>query len=181
MKTTTKTAVNSQGFSEAIVNMNINTSIDEAFNYLAPINLMHIFRGTALIPGIADTTIKEGWNKAGLSRTIIFKDGSTSQETLLTWDAPKSFSYKNEQFSSKILGSLLKRLEGNWLFTDLGKSTTNIIWTYTAIPTNWFAKIFVKFILIKAISNMLETALTIGATDLETGKLENGQFNKSSK
>src|SRR4051794_19158357 len=115
-----------QGFNkspETKIVMTINAQIDNAFNYIAPINLMHIFRGNALIPAIVDTSVKEGWNKAGLTRIISFKDGSTSQESLLTVQSPTSFSYKNEHFTSKVLASLLKRLEGEWLFTDLGNNT----------------------------------------------------------
>src|SRR5438309_1952849 len=100
-----------QGFKkspETKIVITINAQIDKAFNYIAPINLMHIFRGNAMIPAIVDTSVKEGWNKAGITRTIYFKDGSTSQESLLTVNAPVSFSYKNEHFTSKVLSALLK-------------------------------------------------------------------------
>ena len=58
---------------QTVVEMTVNAPIETAFHYIAPINLMHIFRGTALIPAIVDTSIKEDWNKAGLSRTIYFR------------------------------------------------------------------------------------------------------------
>ncbi len=93
--------------------MTVNASIDTQFHYIAPINLTHNFRGSALIPAIVDTSIKEGWDKVGLVRTIYFKDGSTSQKSLLTMEPPTSFSYKNEDFTSPILKSLLLRLVGN--------------------------------------------------------------------
>src|SRR3982751_4706861 len=101
-----------QKYPEIMVAVTIDSNIDQAFAYIAPINLMHIFRGNAMIPAIVDTSVKQGWNKAGLQRTVYFADGSTSQESLLTVNAPTSFSYKNEHFTSKILSALLKRLEG---------------------------------------------------------------------
>ncbi|MGS2765102.1 SRPBCC family protein [Sinomicrobium sp. M5D2P9] len=153
--------------------MTVNSDIDKAFHYIAPINLMHIFRGNAMIPAIVDTSVKQGWNKAGLRRTVYFADGSTSQETLLTVNAPTSFSYKNEQFTSKVLSALLKRLEGEWLFTDLRNNKTKIEWTYRTIPTNFLARIMVKLVLMKALKSMLKNALDIIKNDLETGKLEN--------
>lgn len=159
---------------ETTVVMTINAQIDKAFNYIAPINLMHILRGNAMIPAIVDTSVKQGWNKAGLSRTIYFKDGSTSQESLLTVEAPISFSYKNEHFTSKVLAMLLKRLEGEWLFTDLGNNVTKIEWTYRAVPTNVFARLMVKLVLMKAVRSMLQDALNIIKHDLETGDLKNG-------
>ena len=152
----------------------IDAKIDQAFDYIAPINLMHIFRGNTLIPAITDTSVKQGWNKAGLQRTVHFADGSTSQETLLTVDAPISFSYKNEWFTSKVLSMLLKRLEGEWLFTDLGNNMTKIEWTYRAVPTNLLAKLFVASVLMRAVSAMLGDALQIIKNDLESGELKAG-------
>ena len=174
MTTTYETVQSTKIFLETTVIMTVNSQIDKVFNYIAPINLMHIFRGSALIPAIIDTSIKEGWNKAGLVRTIYFKDGSTSQESLITMEAPKSFSYKNDHFTSKVLGFLLKRLEGKWLFTDLGNNKTKIDWTYKAIPTNSVTGFFVRLILIRAIHSMLVNALTIAINDLESGQLQGG-------
>ena len=154
--------------------MTVNSSIERAFNYIVPINLTHIFRGNALIPAIIDATIKQGWNKAGLQRTVYFADGSTSQESLLTVNAPASFSYKNEHFTSKVLSSLVKRVEGEWVFTDLGKQKTRIEWTYRAVPANFLARIVVKLVLPKALGSALKSALEIIKIDLETGILENG-------
>jgi len=159
---------------EIIVVVTIDSNIDQAFNYIAPINLMHIFRGNAIIPAIVDTSVKQGWDIAGLQRTVYFADGSTSQESLLTVNAPTSFSYKNEHFTSKILSALLKRMEGEWLFTDLGHGTTKIEWTYRAVPTNFFARLFVKLVLMKAVHTSLKDALAIIKNDLESGNLTAG-------
>lgn len=157
-----------------MVAVTIESNIDQAFNYIAPINLMHIFRGNAMIPAIIDTSVKQGWNQAGLQRAVYFADGSTSQESLLTVNAPTSFSYKNEHFTSKVLSALLKRLEGEWLFTDLGNNKTKIEWTYRAVPTNFFAGLFVKLALMRAVHAMLKDALAIIKNDLESGQLEKG-------
>jgi ribosome-associated toxin RatA of RatAB toxin-antitoxin module len=164
----------SANYPETKTEITINAQIDKAFHYIAPINLMHIFRGNAMIPAIVDTSVKEGWNKAGLKRTVFFKDGSTSQESLLTVNTPVSFSYKNENFTSKVLAALLKRLEGEWLFTDLGNGKTKIEWTYRAVPTNFFAKLFVRLVLMRAVRSMLKDAMDIIKNDLESGQLENG-------
>jgi hypothetical protein len=132
---------------------------------------MHILRGNAMIPAIIDTNVKQGWNKAGLQRTVYFADGSTPHERMLTVNAATSFSYRNEHFTSKVLSALLKRLEGEWLFTDLGNSRTKIEWTYRAVPANIFTRLVVKLILMKAVHTTLTDALAIITNDLETGQL----------
>jgi len=174
MATVNNTNQGSKNYPETKIVITINAQIDKAFKYIAPVNLMHIFRGNAMIPAIVDTSVKEGWNKAGLTRTVYFKDGSTSRESLLTVKTPVSFSYKNENFTSKVLAALLKRLEGEWLFTDLGNGKTKIEWTYRAVPTNFFAKLFVKLVLMKAVRSMLKDAMDIIKNDLESGQLEKG-------
>jgi hypothetical protein len=154
----------------------VKSPIDQAFHYIAPIYLPHIFPGAGPIAGIAGTSIDEGWTKAGLSRTIYFKDGTTSQETMLNWNAPTSFSYQNENFTSAILGSTMSRLEGDWLFTELDKDTTKIDWTYRAIPKNTLAKFFIRFVLMRFIKGMLQKAMDISKLDLETGNLVGAEF-----
>ena len=163
-------------YPQTTVIMTIKSSIDTTFNYIAPINLMHIFWGTGLIPGIVDTSIKEGWNKPGLVRIIHFEDGSTSQESLLTMNSPTSFSYKNDQFTTPMLKFLLKRIEGEWLFTDLGSGQTKIEWTYRAVPKNFMARAILKLVVMKQIRQMLTNALTIAKNDLESGNLDAGRF-----
>jgi hypothetical protein len=79
MKAQTTTPANSK-YPQTTVITFIKTPIDRAFNYIAPIYLPHIFPGAGLIPGIVNTSINGGWNQAGLTRTIYFADGSTSQK-----------------------------------------------------------------------------------------------------
>jgi hypothetical protein len=95
---------------------------------------------------------------------------------MLSWNAPTSFSYHNENFTSAILGSTMSRLEGDWLFTEVGKDTTRIEWTYRAIPKNIYAKFFIRFVLMRFIKGMLQKAMDISKRDLETGNLVGAQF-----
>ncbi len=179
MKTTSKETKGFKKSPEVTIVNTVNSQIDIAFNYIAPINVMHIFRGNSIIPAVVDTSIKRGWNKAGLQRTVQFKDGSSAKETLLTVNTPTSFSYKSEQFTSKVLKTLVKRFEGEWVFTDLGDQKTKIEWTYRAVPTNFFTRILVKSVLIKALGSVLQNAMNIIKSDLESGHTENGTTWKS--
>lgn len=175
MKAETTTPASSK-YPQTTVTTIVDAPIGQAFDYIAPIYLPHIFPGAGLIPGITDTSVREGWNKAGLTRTVYFADGSICQETMLTYNAPTSFSYKNEQFTSPVLGALMHRFEGEWLFTELGDGRTQIKWTYRTIPKNYFARLFVRAVLIRFFKKMLQQALDISKQDLETGDLVGAIF-----
>lgn len=175
METKTITPANRK-YPQVFVEAVVDAPIAQSFDYIAPIYLPHIFPGAGLIPGIQDTSINEGWNKAGLSRTVYFKDGTTARETMLTYNGPTSFSYKNEQFTSPILKALMHRFEGEWLFTALGDGKTKIEWIYRTIPKNIFAGLFIRMVLIRFFKRMLQQALAISKKDLETGNLVGARF-----
>ncbi|MEJ7558566.1 MAG: SRPBCC family protein [Pedobacter sp.] len=175
MNAQTTTSASSK-YPQTTVTAIVDAPIGQAFDYIAPIYLPRIFPGAGLIPGITNTSINEGWNKAGLSRTVYFADGSTSQETMLTHNAPTSFSYKNVNFTSPVLGALMSRLEGEWLFTKIDDDKTKIEWTYRTIPTNFFARIFIRVVLIRFFKQMLQQALDISKNDLETDNLAGAKY-----
>jgi len=157
----------------------INVPIDAAFNYIVPVDLSHIFKKYKSIAGITNTSIKEGWTKPGLVRIVYFEDGSTSKESLLTVVTNSSFSYKNEDFTSQ-LRFFAKRIEGDWIFTDLGNGQTKIEWTYKVVPKNFIARGLVNIILMKDINGLLNNALIILKDDLESGKYKNASSYKQS-
>jgi hypothetical protein len=146
--------------------MTINSPIDSAFSYIVPVDLSHIFKKYKNLPAITKTDETEKWISAGLTRTVYFEDGSTSKETLLTVVPHSSFSYKIENFTSQ-LRFLAKRIEGDWVFTDLGNEQTKIEWTYKIIPKNFFARGLINLVLLKNVKGLLTSALTILKTDLE--------------
>jgi hypothetical protein len=162
----------SSKYPQTTVVTTINVPVDISFDYIVPVDLSRIFKGYKFIAGINRTSIKEGWRKPGLTRTIFFEDGTTSRETLLTVIPPTSFSYKNEEFTST-LRFLTERIEGNWTFTDLGHNQTEIEWTYRVIPKNMLTRILIKAFLLGVIHGMLAQALRILKSDLESGEYKN--------
>ena len=152
--------------SQLTVAANVKGSIETVFNYIVPIDLSHIFKGTRLIPGIHETSLDEGWNKPGLTRTIYFTDGSTSRESLLTVVPNRSFSYQNDHFTST-LRFLVQRIEGDWIFTDLGEGQVGILWTYKVVPLNAVGRLVVNLVLMKELKAMLVAALETIKKDLE--------------
>jgi len=159
-------AQSKKNVSQAKVVMIINVPIDRAFNYIVPVDLPHIFKKYKNLPAIIKTDETEKWIKAGLTRTVYFEDGSTSKETLLTVIPHSSFSYKIEDFTSQ-LRFLAKRIEGDWIFTDLGNGQTQIIWTYKIVPKNFLARGLINLALLNNIQGLLTNASTILKADLE--------------
>ena len=159
-------AQNSKKVPQTKIVMTINAPIDSAFNYIVPVDLSHIFKKYKNLPAITKTDEQEKWIKAGLTRTVYFEDGSTSKETLLTVVPHTSFSYRIENFTSQ-LRFLAKRVEGDWIFTDLGNGQTKIEWTYKIVPKNFFARGLINLALLKNVKGLLINALTILKTDLE--------------
>jgi hypothetical protein len=152
--------------------MTISSPIDTAFGYIVPVKLSRIFKKYKRFPAITKTNETELWNKAGLTRTVYFEDGITANESLITVETNKSFSYKIEKFTSS-LRKLAKRIEGEWLFTDLSNGQTKIEWTYKIIPKNGFTRILIKWFVLKDLKVLLNNALTILKEDLENGEYKN--------
>lgn len=152
--------------SQVKITMSINSITDTAFGYVVPVKLAHIFKRYKRFPAITKTNESELWNKSGLTRTVYFEDGTTAQESLISVEPSKSFSYKIENFTSS-LRKLVKRVEGEWLFTDLGNGQTKIEWTYKLIPKNSLTKIVIKWFVLKDLKLLLTNALTILKQDLE--------------
>lgn len=139
----------------------VDAPADAAFDYIVPIDLRTVFKGYGLIPAVVHTTITDGWTTPGLSRTVTFADGSSSTETLLTVVPHRSFSYRNEGFTSFFLRSLISRFEGDWTFTPVDETTTRIEWTYTLLPTNRVAAGFIRLVVLNLFRGMLRNALGI--------------------
>jgi hypothetical protein len=159
-------AQNTGKVAQTKVIMTINAPIDSAFNYIVPIDLSRIFKRYKGLPAIVKTNETEKWIKGGLTRTVFFDDGSTSNESLLTVVPNTSFSYKIENFTSQ-LRFLAKRIEGDWLFIDLENGQTKIEWTYKIIPKDALARGLIKVFLLKKVNGLLTNALTIIKNDLE--------------
>lgn len=148
------------------VSITIDAPIDSAFNYIVPVDLSHIFKRHKNLPAIIKTDEREKWIKPGLTRTVYFEDGTTAREKLLTVVPQTSFSYEIDDFTSQ-LRFLAKRIEGDWVFTDLGNGKTNIDWTYKVVPKNFLARGIIKTAVIKNVKGLLNNALRSLKDDLE--------------
>jgi hypothetical protein len=165
-------AQKSKKFPTVKVSIKIYAPLDSTFDYIVPVDLSHIFKRYKSLPAIVKTDETEKWITAGLTRTVYFEDNTTAQEKLLTVMPDKSFSYEIDGFTSQ-LRFLAKRIEGDWLFTDLGNGQLKIDWTYKIIPKNFVARGLIKMVVIKDIKGLLKKALIILKDDLEGEKIKN--------
>ena len=168
------TQVTAQGKNhpQIVVTTNINSSAKECFEYIVPIELSHIFKRYKNLPAIDSTSNKELWYTPGMQRTVYFEDGNTAQEYLLTVYPHSSFSYKIDSFTSP-LKRLAKKIEGKWVFTELDNGQSQIEWTYTIVPKNYFAKFIINSFVKKNVHGLLSNALKILKDDLETVETTN--------
>ncbi len=163
--TNTIMAQNKNNHLTAIAEITVKASTKESFEYIVPVDLTHIFKGYKSFAPITKTSIKDGWNKAGLERTVYFGDGTTAKEKLLTVEPNSSFSYHVFDFTSQ-LRHLAKRIEGDWVFTDLGNGSTKITWNYKIIPKNFLTRFIIKVFAFKDINGMQRQAMEILENDL---------------
>jgi hypothetical protein len=143
----------------------VNKPINEAFEYVAPIDLAHIFKRYKYLPAVIRTNEKEKWIRSGLNRTVFFEDGNTAFEELLVVRNPEYFAYKVSNFTS-VLKYLITQINGNWKFVTQQNGATSVIWEYELIPKNIFTKWIVSTFLYKDIGKLLQNAMDIINKDL---------------
>lgn len=152
---------------QTTVTVVIDSPIEKAFDYIVPIDLARIFKRYKTYPAVTHTSVRDDWKTAGMTRTVFFEDGTTSQETLTLVDRPAAFAYRIYDFTSPNLKRGAKRIEGSWVFTDLGNQRTRIEWTYKIIPRHVVARWILSRLVKKDINALLTNALSIIKDDLE--------------
>jgi hypothetical protein len=91
-----------------------------------------VLRDEAGLPGVTRTTGTTGpWDIAGSTRIVHLSDGTTCRETVKTATTPDYFAYRLTDFTSRMVGALVREATGQWWFTDAGGGT-QAKWTYTA-------------------------------------------------
>jgi len=100
-----------------------------------------VLRDAAGLPGVASTSGTTGpWDVAGSTRIVHLTDGTQVRETVKVATAPDYFAYQLTEFSSRLVGGLVRTAGGQWWFTDDGHGT-HVKWTYTAEARSGLAMI----------------------------------------
>ncbi len=152
------------------VDVKSKLSPQQTFEYIVPMDLEHIFERYKNIPAVDSTSNKEPWYQPGMTRTVYFDDGTSSEETLLTVTPHVGFTYKVNGFTNSLKG-LIKQINGSWIFKELDNKMIRIKWTYEFVPKNFFARFLINLIVKKRVKTPMTNALNIMKTELESGEL----------
>ncbi|PZR11018.1 MAG: MxaD family protein [Flavobacterium psychrophilum] len=155
----------------ASVSQKVQVPIEVAFEYIVPIPLSLIFKGNQSVPAIVKTDEQAKWITPGLSRTVTWADGNTAQETLLTVETPRTFSYRIQNFTSN-LKNLIDKIQGEWIFTETEDGGVQIDWKYVMYPFNDEAKNTIDENVLGGFQSVLEDAIAIIKANLESGKID---------
>lgn len=150
------------------VTRTISCPIAEAFKYIVPVDVTHIFPRQGEMPGNVKTTVTTEWGKrVGQTRDTTADDGSSFHETLTGLEENKSFSYRVENMTSPAMKGVVERIEGAWEFLDNGNETTSIDWFYVLIPVSQGSVQTIKEKILGRYRGRLENAMNIIKNDLE--------------
>jgi hypothetical protein len=144
----------------------INGNIENVFKYVMPVDLNIIFKKKGFIPGVISTSNKDKWYFPGMSRTVMFDDGSSAFETLTDVIEFKSFTYKINQFTS-ILKYLIFEINGKWFFKNINNEKTEIYWEYSLSPQNIFCSILISLFVKRDLAFVIKNALNIIKNNIE--------------
>src|SRR5438874_502805 len=100
----------------ATVQTIIETSTEDAFKHIVPIDLTSIFTGYGPLPAVTETRDQTGsWDAEGRTRTVVFSDGSSAQESLTGYEYPNHFTYRIRGFTG-VLRFFTSEARGEWWF-----------------------------------------------------------------
>jgi Polyketide cyclase / dehydrase and lipid transport len=124
----------------------VNADQSSAFEYIVPIDLTSIFTGYGPLPAVTGSRDQTGaWDAVGQTRTVQFSDGSSAQEMLTQYEAPRYFSYTLSGFTGT-LRLLSTSANGEWWFNRVGLGRTHIKWRYAFNARSVFAIPLLSFI-----------------------------------
>ena len=115
----------------ATVITTMQASREEAFLHIVPVDLSSIFTGYGPLPRVTETRDQTGpWDAAGRTRTVVFSDGSSAQETLTQYEYPDRFAYRITEFTGA-LRFLASEARGEWWFASTpDHDATSVLWRY---------------------------------------------------
>lgn len=152
-----------------VVSEKISGNIENVFRYVVPVDLHIIFKKKGFIPGVISTSNKEKWYFPGMSRTVMFDDGSSAFETLTGVIEFESFTYKISQFTS-IFKYLIFEINGRWNFKNMNNEKTEIYWEYSLSPRNFFCSIVIFLFVKRSLTFVLKNALNILKDNIENNE-----------
>lgn len=156
------------GYARCRVEGTIAIPADTFFDWYMYEPLENFMHGAMIVPGIARTEPLPGpeWGKAGSARKIVFRDGSTALERILSTDLPRSYSYQPWAYTNPV------RIMSDYAVSDMSAvpegDGTRIVWDYGFhARSRLFMPLLQAFVSINWSRN-LENGLKVFKAHLET-------------
>lgn len=108
----------------------IDMNADDFFAWYLQEPLENFMLGTMIVPPITGSTVLSGpqWGKAGSSRKIFFKDGTTSLERIIETNLPHSYHYQPWAYTNPV--RLISDYAVSTMHAVPEGNKTRIIWDY---------------------------------------------------
>ena len=156
------------GYARCRVEGTIAIPADSFFDWYMYEPLENFMHGAMIVPGIARTEPLAGpsWGEPGSARKIIFRDGSSALERILSTDLPRSYSYQPWAYTNPV------RLMSDYAVSTMSAlpegDGTRIVWDYGFHARNSvFMPMLQLFVSVNWTRN-LQNGLTVFKRHLET-------------
>jgi len=146
----------------------IEASTEDAFRHIVPIDLTSIFTGYGPLPAVTETRDQTGsWDAEGRTRTVVFSDGSSAQESLTGYEYPIHFTYRIRGFTG-VLRFFTSEARGEWWFEHVpGRHATAIRWSYAFVSRAKFLEPLVCLFTQRLWRGYMRRALSLSKAQVE--------------
>lgn len=118
------------------------------------------------VNGVVKTVVNKGpYTTVGASRTVYFDDGSTIVEQLTEFDPFSYYAYSVTDITNA-LRHLTNLGYGQWWFEERA-AVTHVKWTYSFVPKNVVARLFLSVFLSLFYKKFMNQALQLAKGQLE--------------
>jgi len=140
---------------------------EAAFDYISSGDALPMWlRKTGPIHGAVKVEVIKGpYNFVGATRHVTLEAGDGIIETLTYYDRPVYYSYSVTNFQD-FLKHLVKMAYGQLWFEDVGNNT-HVVWVYTFVPKNVFAKAVVWLFLTLFYKKFMNQSLQLAKAEIE--------------
>lgn len=109
----------------------VNMPREQFFYWFLSVDLPRIMHGYMILPGVASTQGQTGpMHQVGVTRQIVFLDGTSATEEIVQSDPPSSLSYRVHSLTSPFR-LLVRHGEARLAFNQPSPSETAVEWRYT--------------------------------------------------
>ncbi len=156
------------GYATCCVETVINIPADSFFDWYMFEPLENFMMGALIVPRITGTELLPGpaWGQPGAARKILFKDGTSALERILSTDLPRSYSYQPWAYTSPV------RLLSDYAICTMSAlpqdGKTRIVWDYGFHARNAIAKPLLQGFVSTDWKRNLENGLKVLKQHLET-------------